>query len=332
MAIFAAMKQSEKISVVIPVLQRARLVVRCLDSIAAQTMLPARVVVVDNGSTDGTPQAVAEWAAGHPAVALELLSCERKGASAARNTGLERVGTDYVMFFDSDDVMLPGHIARVNEFLDIVPDLDIVYYDRAVRDDDHWTRVLGVSDTDILRGHLLDCSLATLAYTARTDLVRRAGGWDEQLPRWNDYELGTRLLLEAGSVRKLPGDPTVLVYPQADSISGTDYSHSAPALERALDLAAMALRKSGKLHHLKYVYARRSTLAALYAREGDAEGARRLLGTALDNPPGGLRTLMALQLINLAVRLSGHGGSAIARMLLREKKPSERKSLLRRRD
>lgn len=324
------MKQSEKISVVIPVLQRVRLVVRCLDSIAAQTMLPAQVIVVDNGSTDGTPQAVEEWAAGHNELPLKFLNCERKGASAARNTGLESVATDYVMFFDSDDVMLPGHIARVDEFLGIVPDLDIVYFDRGVRDDDHWTRVLGVNDSDPLRGHLLDCSLATTAYAARTDLVRRAGAWDEDLPRWNDYELGTRMLLEAKTVRKLAGEPSLLMYPQEDSITGKDYSHSAPALERALDLTAMALRKAGRLHHLKYVYARRSTLAALYAREGNAEGARRLLATALDNPPGGLGTLMTLQLINLSVRLSGHGGSALARMLMREKKPTERKSLLRR--
>lgn len=319
------MNRADNITVVVPVRNRAELVCRTLDSIAGQTMTPARIIVVDNGSDDNTREIVEKWAAEHDGLDVMLIDEPKSGASAARNAGLAKVETEYVAFFDSDDVMMPKHLERVAEFMGILGDAELVFFDRAIREDEGWTQVKGSDDQDLLRGHLLHCSLSTTAYVANTELVRRAGGWDEELPRWNDYELGVRLLLEAKKVRKLAGEPTVTIFPQDDSISSGGFARSARDLERALDRVATDLRKAGKLHHVKYVYARRAILAALIAREGDTDEARRLLDAALNNPPGGLKTLMSLQIINMTVRVFGHGGAALAAMLIKEKKPRSRR-------
>ncbi|MDE6826945.1 MAG: glycosyltransferase family 2 protein [Paramuribaculum sp.] len=319
------MKSSEKITVVIAVKNREKAVLRTLDSIARQTLLPARVIVVDNGSTDGTVEAVSAWAVSHPEVFLTLADESAPGAAAARNRGLQLVDTPFVMFFDSDDTMMPDHLERIERFAELVPDADLIYFDRMEIDDNGWSRVLGSDDSDLLRAQILDCPFATIGFAAATDLVRRAGAWDAGLMRWNDYELGVRLVLECRKARKLAGDPRVRIARSPDSISSRSYHESAHDLECALDRIALALRRAGKLHEVAYVYGRRAALAALYGREKAYGESRRLLDSAFNQPPGGLKTLVALQLINLSVRLTGHGSSMIVRLMMRKKKPKQRR-------
>ena len=77
------------ISVVIPVWNRAGMVGRTLESLAAQTVWPDRVVLVDNDSTDDTARVLRQWAMGRKDVEVV---CERvPGAAAARNCGLAAV-------------------------------------------------------------------------------------------------------------------------------------------------------------------------------------------------------------------------------------------------
>lgn len=319
------MKRSDRITVVIAVKNREKEVLKTLDSIARQTLLPARIIAVDNGSTDATADSVTAWAGAHPEVPVTLASETAPGAAAARNCGLRLVDTPFVMFFDSDDVMLHDHLGRIERFIELVPDADLIYFDRVEIDDDGWTHVLGSDDSDLLRAQILDCPLATTGYVAETALVRQAGEWDEELMRWNDYELGVRLALECRKARKLAGDPRVRIARSRDSISGRSYHESAGDLERALDRIALALRRAGKLHEVAYVYGRRAALAAHYGREKAVDESRRLLDSVFDHPPGGMKTLVALQLINLAVRLTGHGSSMIARLVMRKKKPKQRR-------
>lgn len=313
------------IAIVVPVRDRRDQVLRCLDSIAAQTRLPEELIVVDNGSSDGTPEAVSRWLKLHGSKfgrAL-LLSEPRPGASAARNRGLAEVTADITVFFDSDDQMMPPHLERVARLFDTIPDLELTFCDRMLRDDEGWTRVKAVDDDDFLRGHLLHCALQTDAMAARTELLRRCGGFDESLPRWNDYEFGVRLLLESRLTRKLTGDPTVQINPQPVSITGTGYSRSASDLERALDTIERELISANRRHETLYVAARRATLAAHYIREGDSANGNRLIDQTLS----GARKLplrFILFMIYLSVRLTGHGGAALARLLLPPPRPTNK--------
>ena len=81
------------ISIIIPVYNRASLVIRTLDSIAAQTLQPDRIIVVDNNSSDGSYDAVKRWMDAYSGTARCTLLTERKpGAAAARNKGLREAG------------------------------------------------------------------------------------------------------------------------------------------------------------------------------------------------------------------------------------------------
>ncbi|MDE6485411.1 MAG: glycosyltransferase family 2 protein, partial [Duncaniella sp.] len=102
------MKTTPLIDVIIPVYNRASIVEKTLRSIERQTVWPARVILVDNNSTDGTMQVLKRWAEEMTGRGLQVkvLSEAMAGAAAARNRGLDASAAEYVMFFDSDDVML----------------------------------------------------------------------------------------------------------------------------------------------------------------------------------------------------------------------------------
>lgn len=103
------------VSVIIPVRNRSGVIVRCLQSVAAQTYERVRLIVVDNSSTDDTRSRVADWMSANAGCFVEtcLLDEPRSGANAARNRGLRAVTDGYVAFFDSDDEMSPDFLTQM---------------------------------------------------------------------------------------------------------------------------------------------------------------------------------------------------------------------------
>ncbi len=314
------------ITLIIPVKDRRHLITRTLDSVAAQTRLPDLLVIVDNGSSDDTPAIVSEWAAAHPGINTIIGREEKPGASAARNRGVVlareagMTDSDTILFFDSDDIMLPSHIGRIAEAMDRSPGTDLLYFDLAIRDDCGWTTVKSVSgEAPLMREQIFHSALATPRFAVKAGLLRRAGGWDEELQRWNDYELGIRLILEAASPLKLCGEPTAVSLPQPESITGTSFAKDAAVLALALDKGRRALAAAGRTQDLRYLAARRAIVAALLAREGDASDSGKMLAEALEGRSG--RDILALRLAYLATLTTGRGGAAIASLLLAPKRP-----------
>jgi len=100
------------VSVVIPTFQRRELVRQAVASALAQTVADVEVIVVDDGSTDGTREALEGL---DPRV--RYVWQENRGASAARNEGIRRSAAAVVAFLDSDDRWLPDHLAVLGELL-----------------------------------------------------------------------------------------------------------------------------------------------------------------------------------------------------------------------
>ena len=187
------------VSVIIPVRNRSGVIVRCLQSVAAQTYEHVRLIVVDNGSTDDTRSRVADWMSANARRFVEtcLLDEPRSGANAARNRGLRAVTDGYVAFFDSDDEMSPDFLTQM---------LATLRKDAAAQ----WvlarTRMIFPDGTEQVRHgvphpsaahHLLSAQVSTHSFVAEANLLRAVGGWDETLTCWQDYELGFRLLRAA---------------------------------------------------------------------------------------------------------------------------------------
>ncbi len=97
-----------KITAVIPAYNSALHITRALDSIAGQTRPVSEIIVVDDGSTDGTAHAVANW---NGPLQVRLLKQANQGPSVARNRGVEAALGDWIAFLDADDSWTPDHLS-----------------------------------------------------------------------------------------------------------------------------------------------------------------------------------------------------------------------------
>jgi glycosyltransferase involved in cell wall biosynthesis len=106
------------ISVVIPLYNKAAEIERTLRSVLAQTLSPLEIIVVDDGSTDGSA-AIVERVGGER---VRLVHQQNRGVSAARNRGIELSRGEYVAFLDGDDRWNPDYLQTLAAFIARHPD------------------------------------------------------------------------------------------------------------------------------------------------------------------------------------------------------------------
>ncbi|MEV6139178.1 glycosyltransferase family A protein [Nocardia sp. NPDC051990] len=107
------------LSVVVPVLNEAKLIERTLKRLVMQEAID-EVIVVDNGSDDGTPDIVGEFAAAHPKV--ELIYEPTRGIPAARNAGFDKARGEFIARTDADTLVATNWGATIHEFLTAHPE------------------------------------------------------------------------------------------------------------------------------------------------------------------------------------------------------------------
>ena len=98
------------VSILVPALNVARLLPRCLDSLLAQTHRPLEIIVVDDGSTDDSAAVIDRYAALHPEV--RAVHQPHRGVGPARNAALALAGGEYVAMADADDWVGPGFVTE----------------------------------------------------------------------------------------------------------------------------------------------------------------------------------------------------------------------------
>lgn len=113
-----------KLSIVIPVYGVESTLDRCLKSVVEQSFADYEVILVDDGSTDRSPQLCDEWAGKDPRI--KVVHQQNGGLSAARNTGIELSQGDYITFIDSDDYIGEGTLEAVMSRLD--DGIDLIEY------------------------------------------------------------------------------------------------------------------------------------------------------------------------------------------------------------
>jgi glycosyltransferase involved in cell wall biosynthesis len=123
------------VTVIVAMHNRAGLILRALDSISAQTLRPAAIIVIDDASTDDGRAVVAAWTP-PTGTTLTILSHDiNRGAAVARNTGMTEATTAYIAFLDSDDFWLPDALARLLPPLESHPDAVLCCADADVVDE-----------------------------------------------------------------------------------------------------------------------------------------------------------------------------------------------------
>ena len=201
------------LSVVVPVYNVAPFLERCLASLAAQNLDGMEIVLVDDGSTDDCPAILARYAAQYPE--MRVIRQDNGGLSAARNTGLDHIGGEYVAFVDSDDWIEPGYFRRLLDLaraknLDMAHGNAMYHFegrreDRPIYRDALSTEVMRGSE--VLRRRLTEKTLLHMVWMHlyRRDFIERLSL--RFVPRLihEDVLWTTRALLEA---QRVAYDPT----------------------------------------------------------------------------------------------------------------------------
>ena len=268
---------SLSLTVIIPVYNRAHCVLRTLDSVFASSQRPRQLLVVDNGSSDGSYDVCCRWADEHQCEDMSVrVLCETKpGAPAARNRGLDECQTDFVCFFDSDDLFDAGLVADAEVVLEQDPTTDLLCV-RVLQDVKGKRHSRYFNRTQNPFVHILSSMLSTLSMIFRTEWLRGIGGWDERLTVWQDWELGLRALLHQPRVQWLDHRAYHCICVHGDSITGTSFTQTMRGTLCAMDVA---MEQVGKVHEedvrsrcLRALYFRSLIMAGMLQRERNAEG------------------------------------------------------------
>ena len=117
-------------SVIIPAYNSEATICKALDSVAAQTMSDYEIIVVDDGSTDGTLNKLFYWGRDYPLIKETLIHHPtNKGMGAARNTAIREASGTYLAFLDADDIWLPNKLKAVAAYLKKKPLTDLLCHD-----------------------------------------------------------------------------------------------------------------------------------------------------------------------------------------------------------
>jgi glycosyltransferase involved in cell wall biosynthesis len=114
------------VSTIIPVFNRPSAVVRAVDSVLAQTYRPIEILIVDDGSSDDTPQVLAELQAAHPGE-IQVLTQSNAGPGAARERGRQAARGEFIQYLDSDDWLLANKFVDQVAALQAHPECAIAY-------------------------------------------------------------------------------------------------------------------------------------------------------------------------------------------------------------
>src|SRR5581483_5598200 len=286
-----------EVSVIIPVFNRREMVAEAIASVLAQREASFELIVVDDGSTDGTGAAV-EQALEDSTRPVRVIQTENRGAAAARNLGVDASAASLVAFLDSDDLWSPDKLAHQLAFMRAHPELHIsqcnelwIRNGRRVNPGLRHRKRAG----DIFMDSLRTCLISPSAVIMRTDLFRDMGGFDESMAAAEDYDLWLRILmdhevglLDESLVTRRAGHPGQL-------------SNTVPAIDRFRILALAKLLDDPRLRD-----PRRASVAAVLAekcgicasglrrrgRDGEASEFERMAADALAD--SGIRTASRL--------------------------------------
>jgi glycosyltransferase involved in cell wall biosynthesis len=190
---------SPTVSVVIPAYNAEEYVRDAVTSAIRQTYPLREIVCVDDGSTDGTLEVLRRLEAQHPEQ-IQVLTGPNRGASAARNRGMKKVTGDYIQFLDADDTLLPEKVEQDVSVLDENREALLFGSFEAFRNE----KKTDECDTFVSENPWVCLAKDNFGFTSanlfRADAVKRVGGWDEQLPFNQEYDLIARMLMDGADV------------------------------------------------------------------------------------------------------------------------------------
>lgn len=309
------------ITVVVPYLNRAHTLSRCLRSLVAQPFRPVQLILVDNGSTDSSAALCRAFAGQNDSeqFAVHLVAEPSPGAAAARNAGLAAARYPLITFFDSDDTLSPHYLTDLHHAL-VATGAEMAIAASGVRGCGLLPPRHSVRHSATPAGQALCGGIVTQGMGFRTDFVRRIGGWNAALRDWDDWELALRALLYSPRLARLPRRAYHRISTTGQRITNPSYAAASVRIQRALEAAVRAVESvdlpPAARRRAHYALALRAAIIAGRCRaEGDARAAGALLRLAFRL--AGARHPRALRAVYRYTRCGGRGAWRLGLLLLR---------------
>jgi glycosyltransferase involved in cell wall biosynthesis len=290
------------VSIVIPCWNAEATIANAIDSALAQTHPRCEVIVVDDGSTDGSAAIIAGYG-----TRIVALHGPNRGGNAARNRGIEVASGEWIQFLDADDVLELDCIAAKLAFVDEtgmlpVADTRVIEHDGSMRIR-HWVRV----DDDAVCAMINRCPWTAAVLLPVADL-RAIGGLDESLRACQEYDLAIRLAIGTDTPSRFARLPKVLAtYRRRFGSVSSDGERISRAFVQVFwgVLASLESRQA-------LTPKRRSLLAIALAqsarsrfRYGDLVEAKRLFGRSAELDPGAVYAAFPHTIQRILLRLFG---------------------------
>lgn len=200
------------VSVIIPTYNSRRWIGDTIDSVLAQTYPHYEIIVIDDGSTDGT----GDWLQRQYGDKVRYVWQSNQGRARARNVGLKLARGKYIQNLDADDTLLPHKFERQVAFLEENPQYAVVYGHTLLFYDDEpectrdapWQHLY--RSGQILKYMVQEGFIYTGAALYVRSWLERVGGFDESLPTTEDWDINLRLALAGAQFYYLDGAPVVL--------------------------------------------------------------------------------------------------------------------------
>jgi len=217
------------VSVVIPTYNRAKTIIRAIDSVLNQTYTNLELLVIDDNSKDDTERVIQEHLSDSRFRYIKL--SKNIGGGGARNKGIEEAKGKYIAFQDSDDEWMLDKLEKQMAIFATYPDVDVVF----ARIQNNGEPNTAFPKRDITESKnlyielLKDNYIGTVTAIIKKEKLIRVNGFDQSLPRLQDWDLFIRL----SQIAKFHMLQDILcdVYLQEDSVS-----NSSKALETALSV------------------------------------------------------------------------------------------------
>ena len=181
-----------KISVVIPTLNRINTLQRALDSVINQTYKPAEIIVVDNGSSDGTLKFLREQ---YPKITI--LTETKIGVSSARNKGIKKTINEWIALLDSDDAWHPRKLEIQTSMLDsALKEYNLIHTDEIwFRNNKHINQMKKHKKQGgyIFERCLSLCCISPSSVLFKKNILDKVGLFDESLPVCEDYDMWLKI-------------------------------------------------------------------------------------------------------------------------------------------
>ena len=181
-----------KISVIIPTLNRINTLQRALDSVINQTYKPAEIIVVDNGSSDGTLKFLREQ---YPKITI--LTENKIGVSSARNKGIKKSINQWIALLDSDDAWHPRKLEIQTSMLDsALKEYNLIHTDEV------WFRnnkqINQMKKHKKQGGYIFErclslCCISPSSVLFKKNILDKVGLFDESLPVCEDYDMWLKI-------------------------------------------------------------------------------------------------------------------------------------------